>query len=45
MKRILIELDFEGKEEITESDVINYINELIENDSLNYSEIEVTKGK
>jgi len=38
MTRVIIELEFEN-DEVTEADVINYVNELIENDCLAFDTI------
>lgn len=35
MARVTIELDFDS-EDVSDADVINYLNELIENDMLDY---------
>jgi len=37
MTKVIIELTFES-DEVTEADVINYLNELIEQDCLDYEE-------
>lgn len=36
MKRVIIELEFEDKDEITDADVYNAIVELMDNDCLDY---------
>ena len=38
MTRVIIEMEFEN-DEVTEADVINYVNELIENDCLAFDTI------
>ena len=41
MTKVIIELEFEGDDEVTEADVINYLNELIDNDCLAFSKLDV----
>ena len=38
--KVVIELEFENKDEITEADVYNYLHELLADDSLSYEIIE-----
>lgn len=40
MKKVMIILEFENKEEVDEEDVIQYLQELIEQNCLSYEEIE-----
>ena len=40
MKKVMIILEFENKEEVEEEDVIQYLQELIEQNCLSYEEIE-----
>tara|TARA_R100000654_G_scaffold5908_1_gene16015 strand:+ start:563 stop:721 length:159 start_codon:yes stop_codon:yes gene_type:complete len=42
MARVIIELEFEA-DDVTEADVINYVNELIENDCLAFEIIEASE--
>ena len=41
MARVIIELEFEA-DDVTEADVINYVNELIENDCLAFDIVEAS---
>ena len=41
MTRVIIELEFET-DDVTEADVINYVNELIENDCLAFEIVEAS---
>tara|TARA_R100001443_G_scaffold116930_2_gene139156 strand:- start:749 stop:871 length:123 start_codon:yes stop_codon:yes gene_type:complete len=40
MKKVMIILEFENKEEVDEEDVIQYLQELIEQNCLSYEKIE-----
>tara|TARA_R110000851_G_scaffold70287_1_gene156864 strand:- start:96 stop:221 length:126 start_codon:yes stop_codon:yes gene_type:complete len=41
MKKVMIILEFENKEEVEEEDVIQYLQELIEQNCLSYEEIKL----
>ena len=45
MTKVIIELEFEGNDEVTDADVINYLNELIDNDCLSFDIVKANQSK